>query len=112
MDGVDDIDFLRLADEPLVHFDERRVHQLLMANVNAFMDRLERFYFAWSADETIVDQPKKLIFNNDGLAGDWRVMPCMIDRFEGALIKAVKVIGTKVTGKTMAMGKAKITGVK
>ena len=86
--------FLRFGDEPTRHFDERRIHRLLMQNLKVFMERLERFYFAWKTNDDLVVQPKKLIFENNGLKGDWRVMPCVIDRFENRCIKAVKVIGT------------------
>lgn len=58
------------------------------------MDRLESFYYEWGRDPTFVQQPEKLIFTSNGLKGDWRVMPCVIDRFDGSLIKVVKVIGT------------------
>lgn len=87
-------EFLRLGDEPTRHFDERRIHRLLMLHLTVFMDRLERFYFAWKTNDELVVQPKKLVFENNGLRGDWRVMPCVIDRFEDRYIKAVKVIGT------------------
>ncbi len=107
---MDSFEFLRLQDEPCRHFSERKIHQLLMHNILAFMGCLERFYLAWASNGSMVEQPRKQLFTTEGLKGDLRVMPCVINRFEGALIKAVKVIGTNeeerlVTDK-ISVGKA------
>ena len=89
-----DLTFLRLGAEPTRHFDEEHIHRLLMQQLTVFMDRLERFYVAWKSNSDLVIQPKKLVFDNNGFKGDWRVMPCVINRFEDHYIKAVKVIGS------------------
>ncbi len=106
----DELDFLRLAEEPCRYFDEQQIHQLLMGNIKILMNSLESLYVAWAANDALVDQPKKIIFSNAGIAGDWRVMPCMIDGFDGELIKAVKVIGTNeeeaVVKDKICVGKA------
>lgn len=103
-------DLLRLHEEPCTYYDERQIHRTLMRNVNAFMDTIERFYFAWQKNNKIVDQPKKQVFKNKGLKGDLRVMPCVIDKFEGKIIKMVKIIGTNEEEKQVkdkiSVGKA------
>jgi len=48
-------DLLRLHEEPCTYYDERQIHRTLMRNVNAFMDTIERFYFAWQKNNKIVD---------------------------------------------------------
>ena len=105
-------ELLRLHDEPCQHFDERLIHRTLMQNIPAFMDLLERFYLAWQQKKSIVRMPKKTVFTTNGLRGDFRVMPCVIDDFEGMKIKAVKVIGTneeeRVIQDKIAVGKALI----
>ena len=103
-------DLLRLHEEPCTYYNEMQIHRALMRNVNAFLDTLERFYFAWQKNNKIVDQPKKQVFTTKGLKGDLRVMPCVIDKFEGKVIKMVKIIGTNVEEKhvkdKIAVGKA------
>ena len=107
---MDEVDFLRLSKEPCTYYDEMTVHRALMKNINGFMDLIERFYFAWQKNNKIVNQPKKQVFTTNGLRGDFRVMPCVIDKFEGEVIKTVKVIGTNEEEKYVkdknAVGKA------
>ena len=54
--------------------------------------------------------PHKQVFATEGLEGDFRVMPCVIQGFEGRLIKVVKVIGTdieqRVVRDKISVGKA------
>lgn len=98
---MNELNFLRLGDEPSRHYTEKTIHEALMTRTHEFMDLLESFYDAWSEDPRLVQQPPKTIFTSRGIKGDWRVMPCVIDRFEGALIKAVKVIGTNEEERTI-----------
>ena len=63
MDASNDFDFLRLADEPAVHYGERAIHETLMSHAGAFMDALERFYLAWRKNPALVDQPKNRFFD-------------------------------------------------
>jgi ornithine cyclodeaminase/alanine dehydrogenase-like protein (mu-crystallin family) len=107
---------LRLPNEPCVHYPEQTVHAALMDSLCPFMDALERFYRAWSEDESAVRQPPKHVFQRTGVRGDWRVMPCAIDRVWPAAdgadagIDAVKVIGTneeeRVVADKISVGKA------
>lgn len=107
---------LRLSNEPCVHYPEQTVHAALMDGVCSFMDALERFYLAWSEDDSAVRQPQKQLFERPGIRGDWRVMPCAIDRGwtaadgAGTCIDAVKVIGTneeeRVVADKISVGKA------
>ena len=101
---------LRLHDEPCAFYNERQIHRILMKHTNAFMDILERFYYAWQKNKNIVQQPKKQLFTTPGLKGDWRVMPCLISNFEGKTIKVVKIIGTneeeRIVQDKIAVGKA------
>ena len=87
-------DLLRLSEEPCEYYSEAQIHSVLINNINDFMNFIERFYIAYQKDHTIVVQPKKLVFQTRSLSGDFRVMPCIIDGFEGKTIKVVKIIGT------------------
>jgi len=101
---------LRLAKEPYDYYDESRIHRALMQSTNDFMDLLERFYKAWDKNDKLVELPRKQLFTTPGIKGDWRVMPCVVNRFEGKSVKAVKVIGTneeeRVVSDKISVGKA------
>ena len=101
---------LRFSEEPCKYYSEWQIHEVLVNNAYAFMDLLERFYLAWHNDENIVTQPQKQQFQAKGVKGDFRVMPCIIEGFEGLTIKAVKVIGTneeeKIVADKICVGKA------
>jgi len=84
-----------------MYYSEQQIHETLEANTNAFMDMLERFYLAWQNNDALVSQPKKQLFETQGIKGGFRVMPCIIKDFEGATIKAVKVIGTNEEEQTV-----------
>lgn len=101
---------LRLHAEPCVYYNEMQIHQTLMCHVNDFMDTLERFYFEWKENEEIVFLPRKQVFSTSGLKGDFRVMPCIVNHFEGKKVKVVKVIGTneeeQIVQDKISVGKA------
>lgn len=103
-------DLFRLHNEPCMYYSEMQIHRALMINLHPFMNMLERFYFAWQADNKIVNLPRKQVFTTEGLKGDFRVMPCVINNFEEKIIKAVKIIGTNEEEKHIkdknAVGKA------
>lgn len=85
---------LRLSDEPCRHISEVEVHDVLMAHSHAFMDELASFYRHWPADAegvASVQLPIKQVFSQAACAGDFRVMPCVIEPLQ---LKMVKVIGT------------------
>lgn len=107
---MQDIDLLRLHDEPCKYYNEMQIHLSLMNNVHPFMNMLERFYFAWNENHEIVNQPTKQVFLTDGIRGDFRVMPCVINKFDNKIIKAVKIIGTNEEEKQIkdkiAVGKS------
>lgn len=107
---------LRLATEPCVYYPEMTVHRELMKGLCAFMDALEGFYLAWAREDATVHQPPKQVFSRADVRGDWRVMPCAVERgrsfsggFESA-IDAVKIIGTneeeRVVSDKISVGKA------
>src|SRR5258706_11752363 len=101
---------LRLKEEPCLYFDEAQIHQAFMEKTPAFMGLLERFYATWHRNKVFTLMPHKQVFATEGLEGDFRVMPCNIQGFEGRLIKAVKVIGTDIEQKVIrdkiSVGKA------
>ncbi len=101
---------LRLNEEPCVYYNESQIHQILMNHSNDFMNILKSFYGAWNKNEKIVFLPKKQVFTDIALKGDLRVMPCIINDFEGRLIKAVKIIGTneeeRIIKDKICVGKA------
>jgi len=111
-----DAAILRLPLEPCVHYPEMTVHREIMSGLSGFMDALERFYLAWARGETAVAQPPKQVYWRPGVRGDWRVMPCAVERgcpgsagIAGG-IDAVKIIGTneegRVVGDKISVGKA------
>ena len=85
-------DLLRLEDEKHIHFNELQIHDVLVENISEFMEQLKEFYQDWSNSNTLVNLPKKQIFQSKYSRGDFRVMPCIIN--ENYNIKSVKIIGT------------------
>jgi ornithine cyclodeaminase/alanine dehydrogenase-like protein (mu-crystallin family) len=82
---------LRLEEEPCVYINEMQAHHAIMEGCNEFMDRLLLFYHAWSKAEVRVEVPKKQVFSQADVQGDFRLMPCIMSD-DG--LKFVKVIGT------------------
>jgi len=85
---------LRLSNEPYIHIHEVEIHNILMENCCEFMDNLAQFYQHWPAEKegtTAMQLPVKQVFNQVGYAGDFRIMPCVIDSLQ---LKMVKIIGT------------------
>lgn len=92
-------DLLRLADEPHIHFNELQIHDVLVENISEFMEHLKKFYQDWNKNNTLVNLPKKQIFQTKYARGDFRVMPCIIN--EDYHIKSVKIIGTNEENKVI-----------
>lgn len=61
------------------------------------MEYLKKFYLSWSINETLVDLPKKQVFQSQQYRGDFRIMPCVIN--DPYNIKSVKIIGTNEENK-------------
>lgn len=101
-------ELLRLEDEKHIHFNELQIHDVLVQNIPEFMEYLKTFYQEWHKSDTLVNLPKKQIFQTKNIDGDFRIMPCMIN--ESYNIKAVKIIGTneenKVIKDKICVGKA------
>jgi ornithine cyclodeaminase/alanine dehydrogenase-like protein (mu-crystallin family) len=107
---------LRLPSEPCIYYPEMTVHREIMSGLCGFMDALESFYRAWACGEAAVTQPPKQVYWRPDVRGDWRVMPCAVERgwpgSEGATsgIDAVKIIGTneeeRVVRDKISVGKA------
>lgn len=107
---------LRLPLEPCIYYPEMTVHREIMSGLCGFMDALERFYRGWARGEAAVTQPPKQVYWRPDVRGDWRVMPCAVERgwpgSEGATsgIDAVKIIGTneeeRVVRDKISVGKA------
>ncbi len=87
---------LRLKDEPCLYFKESEIHGILFSKGVRFMDELKRFYGLWHKRSGMVEMPPKKVFVTKGVAGDFRVMPCVVKGPGKRLIKAVKVIGTDI----------------
>jgi ornithine cyclodeaminase len=101
---------LRLSEEPTEYFNEIEINECLLENTNLFMDLLENFYIEWCTNSDLVLMPIKQLFSTEGTKGDFRVMPCVINEFNGHIIKAVKIIGTneeeKVIKDKISVGKS------
>jgi ornithine cyclodeaminase/alanine dehydrogenase-like protein (mu-crystallin family) len=107
---------LRLPLEPCIYYPEMTVHREIMSGLCGFMDALERFYRGWARGEAAVTQPPKQVYWRPDVRGDWRVMPCAVERgwpgSGGAAsgIDAVKIIGTneeeRVVRDKISVGKA------
>ena len=85
-------ELLRLEDEEYIHFNEVQIHDVLVENTSEFMEYLKQFYHQWEKNSTLVELPKKQIFESAYAHGDFRVMPCIINA--DYRIKSVKIIGT------------------
>jgi len=85
---------LRLSNEPYIHIHEVEIHNILIDNCCEFMDELAQFYQHGPAEKegtTTMQLPVKQVFSQVGYAGDFRIMPCVIDSLQ---LKMVKIIGT------------------
>lgn len=92
-------DLLRLGDEKHIYFNELQIHDVLVENISEFMEHLKMFYQDWHCSDTLVNLPKKQIFQTNYSSGDFRIMPCIIN--DNYNIKAVKIIGTNEENKVI-----------
>ncbi|MBU3014246.1 hypothetical protein KO488_05710 [Poseidonibacter lekithochrous] len=83
---------LRIEDEPFKLIDDLTVHNILTKDISQFMRNLKKFYNDWALDQSLITLPTKSIYSVDNIKGDFRIMPCIINKNEK--IKAVKIIGT------------------
>lgn len=90
-------ELLRLGDEEWVYINELQAHGILMDSSTAFMAQLSDFYDTWPHHDEI-QLPTKQVFENPALAGDFRVMPCVIKPMK---LKLVKIIGTNEEQRTI-----------
>ncbi len=103
-------ELLRLKQEPCQHFTETQIHEVLIRHTKLFMDSFEHFYEQWCEQKDLVHQPLKKIYTSEGIKGDFRVMPCIVNDRRGNVVKAVKIIGTNeeesVVHDKICVGKA------
>jgi len=87
--------FLRPAQEPMRTVGDALVHSILLADLPAYLDYLERALrdIADGAAQLIL--PPKAVFEDGPGQGDFRVMPC-VTRQGDRVIKSVKVVGTNL----------------
>ncbi len=90
---------LRIEDEPFKIIDDITVHELLINDIISFMDFLKIFYEEWSVNDNFINLPIKSIYTTDNIKGDFRIMPCIINKDKK--IKAVKIIGTNEENNTI-----------
>ena len=98
---------LRFAEEPMLHISEIDCHGILMDHCAEFMENLSGFYKKWASDRAAVNLPVKQVFVSEDVAGDFRIMPCIIPSNQ---VKFVKIIGTneeeRVIKDKICVGKA------
>lgn len=88
-------DIFKLNDEPFVYFDDRRVHELLTADPQLYLDYARNELANIANGTSQLEMPAKQIFHDKHIDGDFRVMPCVIHG-KGNSRKTVKLIGTNI----------------
>jgi len=91
-------DILRISPEPLRQFSDIQIHQLLCADLTAYLDYLDQGLREIGNGTAQLTMPAKLLFQQPGELGDFRVMPCVRTTAEGQLHKTVKLVGTNRAG--------------
>lgn len=86
---------LRIHREPLEYYDERRVHDLLTRDPISYLDYLTGQLRGIAEGRIRMDMPPKQIFTDADDAGDFRLMPCVVDD-GGDIRKTVKIVGTNL----------------
>ncbi len=89
---------LRVHREPCIHYSDWRIHHLLTRNPAGYCRFIERELKECAAGRLSLELPAKLVFPDGECAGDFRVMPCVVRRPEGAR-KTIKLVGTNTVGR-------------
>ncbi len=90
---------LRVHREPHRYITELEVHEALTASPSEYMGFFRRELSAIAHGAAEVEMPSKQIFL-DPSGGDFRVMPCVVNR-RGVRRKTVKIVGTNTVGRTV-----------
>lgn len=101
---------LRVTREPLRQFTDSQVHDLLCADLPGYLQYLKSALGELAGGRASVNLPEKLLFQQPGESGDFRVMPCVRTTASGRLYKTVKLVGTNRHGQRVpdqiSVGKA------
>ena len=103
-------DILRVSHEPLRQFSDFEVHQLLCADLYAYLNYLDQGLREIVLGAAQISMPPKQLFQQPGELGDFRVMPCVRATAAGKLHKTIKLVGTNRIGRLVpdqiSVGKA------
>jgi len=88
-------DVLRISPEPYVYLDERQIHQRLTADPAGYLGYVRERLRDVAQGRATLEMPAKQLFIDPGMAGDYRVMPCVLRR-GGEVTKTVKIVGTNL----------------
>lgn len=91
-------DLLRVHPEPYEFLDDVEVHRRLSAAPAAYLEHVDAALTAIAAGHWQVELPAKRVFRDPGMERDFRVMPCVVRRPDGAS-KTVKLVGTNTGGR-------------
>lgn len=101
---------IRVSPEPLRQFTDLEVHQLLCADLPAYLNYIDLGLREISLGNSRLNMPPKQLFQQPGESGDFRVMPCVRTTSKGRLHKTVKLVGTNRAGQQVpdqiSVGKA------
>lgn len=101
---------LRVSPEPLRQYSDMEVHHLLCADLPGYLAYLDHALIDIADGRATVTLPEKMLFQQPGESGDFRVMPCVRTSSTGRLYKTVKLVGTNRAGQQVpdkiSVGKA------
>jgi ornithine cyclodeaminase/alanine dehydrogenase-like protein (mu-crystallin family) len=84
---------LRVHDEPYRFYNDWEVHDLLTRKPIEYLDHLLALLDSLARQESAIELPHKLVFEDEGAMSDFRVMPCVL-RHPERVRKTVKLVGT------------------
>jgi ornithine cyclodeaminase/alanine dehydrogenase-like protein (mu-crystallin family) len=88
-------DILRISPEPYQYFDERQVHDALTLDPAGYVSFVRDRLQAVAMGRSRLELPPKQLFVDPCMAGDFRVMPCVLWH-EEQVTKTVKIVGTNL----------------
>lgn len=88
-------DVLRISPEPCTYVDERQVHHRLTAEPASYVHFVRDRLRDVALGHAELELPPKQLFIDPDMAGDFRVMPCVL-RHGGQVTKTVKIVGTNL----------------
>ena len=87
---------LRVHDEPYRYYNDWEVHDLLTRKPIEYLDHLLEILDSLAREESAIELPHKLVFEDEGAMSDFRVMPCVL-RHPERVCKTVKLVGTNTS---------------